>query len=80
MNLKKRVAVVSIVVASGVGLFAAPAQADRVVSVFANSVAGGQFCHAVEGVLDDRRAEAEGHPGDWYYCEQSPAHWSLYER
>jgi hypothetical protein len=80
MKLKKRVAVVATVVASGVGLFAAPAQAATLISTFANSEAGGLFCQAVEGHFEERRAQAEGHPGDWYYCEQTPAKWSLYER
>jgi hypothetical protein len=80
MKLKKRVVVVATLVASGVGLFAAPAQAATLVSTFANSEAGGLFCRAVEGVLEERQAEKEGHPGDWYYCEQSPAQWSLYRR
>ncbi|MGN9780734.1 hypothetical protein ACTMTF_04850 [Nonomuraea sp. ZG12] len=80
MKLKKRVVVVATLVASGVGLFAAPAQAATLVSTFANSEAGGLFCHAVEGVFEERQAEAAGHPGDWYYCEQSPAKWSLYKR
>jgi hypothetical protein len=80
MQLRMRIAVVATVIASGVGLVAAPAQAATQISTFANSEAGGLFCHAVENFFENRRAQEEGHTGDWYYCEQSPANWTLYER
>ncbi|MFC4529885.1 hypothetical protein [Sphaerisporangium dianthi] len=80
MRLRTRVAVVAAVVASSAGLLAAPAQAARLISTFAPSEAGGIFCHAVEDYFEARKAEAEGHPGDWYTCELTPARWELYER
>ncbi|MET8983900.1 hypothetical protein ABZW49_00470 [Nonomuraea wenchangensis] len=80
MRLRARIAVVAAVVAAGAGLLAAPAQAATLVSTFPPSEYGRQFCQAVEGYFEDRKAEAEGHAGDWYYCELTPTAWNLYER
>ncbi|GAB3153098.1 hypothetical protein GCM10027290_45380 [Micromonospora sonneratiae] len=79
--IPKRAAVVAAIVATSVGLLATPAQAAATpISTFAPSEAGGLFCSAVEQVFEDRRAQTEGHPGDWYYCERTPDMWALYER
>ncbi|MCO5992036.1 hypothetical protein [Actinoallomurus rhizosphaericola] len=80
MNLK-RIAVVASVALSGVGLFVAPARADTVISVWANSEAGRIGCTAVASFLEARKEQAEGYPGNWYYCAHAPdGSWVVYER
>ncbi|MEV0626508.1 hypothetical protein [Nonomuraea wenchangensis] len=80
MRLRARIAVVMAVVAAGAGLLVAPAQAATLISTFPPTEYGRQFCQAVESYFEGRKAEAEGHPGDWYYCELTPTAWLLYER
>ncbi|MFI6458738.1 hypothetical protein ACIBF6_45230 [Streptosporangium amethystogenes] len=80
MRLRTRIAVVAAVAASSAGLFAAPAQAATLISSFPPSEYGRLFCQSVEGNFEAWKAEAEGHSGDWYYCEQTPSGWYLYER
>ncbi|MFC7387743.1 hypothetical protein [Sphaerisporangium rhizosphaerae] len=80
MNLRTRVTVVVAAAAAGAGLLSAPAHAATLISTFANSEAGGIFCHAVENYFEQKKAQEEGHSGDWYYCEQTPTNWNLYER
>ncbi|MGI5161808.1 hypothetical protein [Microbispora sp. CA-102843] len=80
MKIRMRIAVVAAVVASSAGLLAVPAQAATLISSFPNSEYGRLFCSAVEGYFEETRAETEGHSGDWYYCEQTPSGWYLYER
>ncbi|MEO3814892.1 hypothetical protein ABGB17_38345 [Sphaerisporangium sp. B11E5] len=80
MKLGTRIAFVAAVVVSSAGLLAVPAQAATLISTFPNSEYGRVFCGAVENHFEERKAEREGHSGDWYYCEQTPSGWYLYER
>ncbi|MFG1618178.1 hypothetical protein ACGFI3_35955 [Nonomuraea wenchangensis] len=80
MRPRARVAVVVAVASAGAGLLVAPAQAATLISTFPPTEYGRQFCQAVEGYFEDRKAETEGHSGDWYYCELTPTAWLLYER
>ncbi|MEV7801359.1 hypothetical protein AB0O28_00230 [Microbispora sp. NPDC088329] len=80
MKLGTRIAVVAAAAASSAGLLAGPAQAATLISSFAPSEAGKYICNAVEGYFEQKKAEAEGHSGDWYYCEGTPSGWYLYER
>jgi len=80
VRLRTRIAVVAVAAASSAGLFAAPAQAATMISLFPPTEYGRLFCQAVEGNFEERKAETEGHSGDWYYCELAPSAWYLYER
>lgn len=80
MRIARRLTLTTAAAAASIALVAAPAQASTLVATFANSIAGGMFCHAVEGALEQQRADEEGTPGDRYVCVQTPTQWELYRR
>ncbi|TKK89742.1 hypothetical protein FDA94_07555 [Herbidospora galbida] len=80
MQLRTRVAVMAVAAFAGVGLSAAPAQAATLLHSFVNSYVGELYCVGVERYYENRKAEQEGHVGDWYYCVNTSTAWEVWER
>lgn len=80
MRIARRLTLTTTAAAASIALVAAPAQAATLVTHFAPGVGGGLFCRAIEDVFEQRRAAAEGTPGDRYFCVHTPTQWQLWER